>query len=223
MIIGDTMGYMTVLWRTLIFYALITLIYRIMGKREVGQLGVVDLTVSILIAELAAISIENHEETIWLSILPMLLLAGIEILLAYISLKSSKVRDLFDGKPSVIINRGIINFKEMIKQRYNVDDLLTQLRQQKIKSIESVDYAILETSGKLSIFEKSKSMHGDYPLPLILDGKIQYDTLKQLKKDKKWLEHLLEKEHVTLEEVFYGFWKDKALYMIRMKDLQDED
>lgn len=223
MIIGDTMEYITVLLRTLIFYTLITLIYRVMGKREVGQLGVVDLTVSILIAELAAISIENHEETIWLSILPMLLLAGIEILLAYISLKSSKVRDLFDGKPSVIINRGIINFKEMIKQRYNVDDLLTQLRQQKIKSIESVDYAILETSGKLSIFEKSKSMHGDYPLPLILDGKIQYDTLKQLKKDKKWLEHLLEKEHVTLEEVFYGFWKDKALYMIRMKDLQDAD
>lgn len=223
MIIGDTMEYITVLLRTLIFYTLITLIYRVMGKREVGQLGVVDLTVSILIAELAAISIENHEEAIWLSILPMLLLAGIEILLAYISLKSSKVRDLFDGKPSVIINRGIINFKEMIKQRYNVDDLLTQLRQQKIKSIESVDYAILETSGKLSIFEKSKSMHGDYPLPLILDGKIQYDTLKQLKKDKKWLDHLLEKEHVTREEVFYGFWKDKALYMIRMKDLQDAD
>ena len=124
--VGKIMDYWIVIYRTILFYAVITVIYRIMGKREVGQLGIVDLIVSILIAELAAISIDNREESIWLSLLPILCLVGIQIILAYISLKSSKVRNLFDGNPSVIINRGIINFKEMVKQRYNIDDLLTR-------------------------------------------------------------------------------------------------
>lgn len=216
------MDYWIVLVRTVLFYILITVIYRVMGKREVGQLGIVDLIVSILIAELAAISIDNREESIWLSIIPILVLVMIQMGMAYVSLKSGKVRDLFDGKPSVIINRGCVNFKEMIKQRYNMDDLLTQLRQQHIRSIESVDFAILETSGKLSIFLKDSTMRGAYPVPVILDSKIQFDTLRQLGKSKEWLMKLLKKEGVTLENIFYGFYHDKELFIIKKSDLIDE-
>lgn len=190
-----------------------------MGKREVGQLGVVDLIVSILIAELVAISIDNYQESIFLSLLPILLLVVIQISVAFISLKCVKIRNLFDGKPSVIINRGKVNFKEMIKQRYNMDDLLTQLRQNQIRTIESVDFAILETSGKLSIFQKDSNLHGEYPLPVILDGKIQYDVLRQLGKNKEWVEKMLLKEHVRLESVFYGFYRKKQLYIIKTSDL----
>lgn len=216
------MDYWIVLERTIIFYILITVIYRIMGKREVGQLGIVDLIVSILIAELAAIAIDNREESIWLSIIPILVLVGVQMMMAYLSLKSGKVRDLFDGKPSVIINRGCVNFKEMIKQRYNMDDLLTQLRQQHVRSIEAVDFAILETSGKLSIFLKDSTMRGTYPIPIILDSKIQFDTLRQLEKNKEWLLGLLKKEGVKLDDIFYGFYHDKELFVIKKSDLEND-
>ncbi len=214
------MDYLIVLERTILFYIIITVLYRFMGKREVGQLGIVDLIVSILIAELAAISIDNRTESIFLSIIPIVVLVLIQMGMAYYSLKNQKVRDAFDGTPSVMINRGKINFKEMVKQRYNIDDLLTQLREQHIKSIEEVDYAILETSGKLSVFKKKDNRFGDYPLPLILDGKIQEDTLKQIQKTEKWLQKTLTEEKVNIEEIFYAFYQEKNIFIIKKEDLE---
>ena len=136
------MKYLLVFSKSLFFYLLITVVYRIMGKREIGELSIMDFIVSIFIAELAAISIENYKDTIWLSIIPIFVLVLLQIVSSKISLKHEKVREVIDGKASVIINRGKINFEEMLKQRYNLDDLLTQLRAKSIKSIEEVDYAI---------------------------------------------------------------------------------
>lgn len=213
------MDYIIVLERTVLFYVIITFLYRFMGKREVGQLGIVDLIVSILIAELAAISIDNREESVFLSIIPIIVLVLIQIVMSYISLKNAKVRDAFDGTPSVMINRGVVNFKEMVRQRYNLDDLLTQLREQHIRTIEEVDYAILESSGKLSVFQKENNKFGDYPLPLILDGVIQPETLTQIKKSKTWIERTLKDYQVKVEDVFYAFYKNKGLYIIKKSDL----
>ena len=214
------MDYLIVLERTILFYIIITVLYRFMGKREVGQLGIVDLIVSILIAELAAISIDNRTESIFLSIIPIVVLVLIQMGMAYYSLKNQKVRDAFDGTPSVMVNRGKINFKEMVRQRYNIDDLLTQLREQHIKSIEEVDYAILETSGKLSVFKKKDNRFGDYPLPLILDGKIQEDTLRQIQKTEKWLQSTLTEEKVNIEDIFYAFYQEKNIFIIKKEDLE---
>lgn len=214
------MDYFVVLYRSMLFYVLITIIYRFMGKREIGQLGIVDLIVSILIAELAAISIDNREESVFLSILPISLLAIIQIGISYISLKSPKIRNLFDGNPSVIINKGQLNFKEMVKQRYNLEDLLTQLREKQIKSIEDVDYAVLETSGKLSVFRRQNKKIGSYPLPLILDGVIDMDTLKQIKKNRLWLFNKLKNDGIELENIFYAFYKNNDLYIIQYEDLR---
>lgn len=216
------MDYIIVLERTVLFYVIITFLYRFMGKREVGQLGIVDLIVSILIAELAAISIDNREESVFLSIIPIIVLVLIQIVMSYISLKNAKVRDAFDGTPSVMINRGVVNFKEMVRQRYNLDDLLTQLREQHIRTIEEVDYAILESSGKLSVFQKQNNKFGDYPLPLILDGVIQPETLTQIKKSKTWIERTLKDYQVKMEDVFYAFYKNKGLYIIKKSDLDKE-
>lgn len=213
------MDFLIVLYRTVLFYVIITALYRFMGKREVGQLGIVDLIVSILIAELAAISIDNRDESVFLSIIPIVILVLVQIAMSYLSLKFAKVRDCFDGTPSVMINRGVINFKEMVRQRYNIDDLLTQLRGQHIKSIEEVDYAVLETSGTLSVFRKKDGRFGDYPLPLILDGEIQKDTVAQIKKDEKWILKTLKNENVDLQNVFYAFYKDKNLFIIKQSDL----
>lgn len=216
------MDYIIVLERTVLFYVIITFLYRFMGKREVGQLGIVDLIVSILIAELAAISIDNREESVFLSIIPIIVLVLIQIVMSYISLKNAKVRDAFDGTPSVMINRGVVNFKEMVRQRYNLDDLLTQLREQHIRTIEEVDYAILESSGKLSVFQKENNKFSDYPLPLILDGVIQPETLTQIKKSKAWIERTLKDYQVKMEDVFYAFYKNKGLYIIKKSDLDKE-
>ncbi len=210
-----------VLFRTAFFYFYVILCYRLMGKREVGQLGIIDLMVSILIAELIAISIENIKDSILLTILPIALLVFLEILLAYISIKSRKVRTFFDGKPSLIICNGKINYNEMVKQRYSMDNLLLSLRQNSIKNIDDVEYAFLEPNGKLSVFKYNfLKTSSAYPMPLILDGSIQYKALDHIKKNKSWLEYILNSKDLNIEDVFYCFYKKKKLFIIKRSDLK---
>lgn len=209
------MELLTTVLRTLFFYFFVTFAYRIMGKREVGQLGIVDLIVSILIAELVAISIENVDKSIMLTIAPISLLVVIEIALAYLSTKSRWFRQVFTSKPSVIINHGVINYKEMIKQRYSLDDLLVSLRQASIKSIEDVEYAFLESNGKLSIFKYNLfKTDSAYPAPIIVDGVIQENTLKNIRKTKIWIKLYLRKQNINLEDIFYAFYKNGKIYTI---------
>ena len=208
------MELLTTAFRTVFFYFFVTLAYRLMGKREVGQLGVIDLIVSILIAELVAISIENIDKSIFLTIIPITLLVIVEITLAFISIKSRTFRTIFSGKPSIIINRGIINYKEMIKQRYSLDDLLVSLRSNGIKSLDEVEYAFLETNGKLSIFKYNfLKLNSNYPIALIVDGVIQNKTLKEIRKTKIWLNLYLRKQDLELKDVFYAFYKNKKIYL----------
>lgn len=213
------MDYWIILFRTLFFYVLIALIFRFMGKREIGQLGIIDLIVSILIAEFAAVSIEQKEEPLLMFVLPIILLLIIQVCMSYISLKNNKIRNLFDGNPSVIISRGMINYKEMVRQRYNMEDLLTQLREKGVRSIEEVDYAILESSGNLSVFKKNSKLLGEYPLPIILDGEIDYDTLREIDVNEEWIIRQLQKEDLGVTDVFYGFYRKRELFLIKKSDL----
>lgn len=189
-----------------------------MGKREVGQLGIIDLIVSILIAELAVISIENYDENILNSIVSILVLMVLQVSLAYITMKMPKVRMILDGNPSVIIKNGKLNFNEMIKQKYNLDDLMVQIREKGYRSIEEIEYAILENSGRLSIFPYSK-IKTPFPLPIILDREIQNDTLKDLNKNKKWVLDLLIKKNLDIKDIFYAFYKEKNIFIIKYSDL----
>jgi len=186
-----------------------------MGKREIGELSIIDFIVSIFIAELVAISIENYNSNVLLSIIPIITLVILELISAYIAMKKKKIRTKLEGEPSVIIEKGIINFKEMKNQRYNLDDLLMQLRNESIKSIEDVDYAILETSGKLSIFKKQDDPKSTYPLPIILDAEIQKEVLNKIQKDEYWLEKELKKEKIELSNIFYAFYRENNLYIIQ--------
>ena len=205
-----------VLVRTIIFYFFIVLLYRVMGKREIGQLGVIDLIVSILMAELVAISIENTEDSIMQTIIPVTLLGFLEILLAFISIKSRKFRSFFDGKPSLIICNGKVNYKEMVRQRYSMDDLLYSLRQKEIGSIFEIEYAFLEANGKLSLFKyKPFGLKREYPMPLILDGEINKVTLNKINKDEIWLKGELKKKNLNIKDIFYAFYKNKKIYLIK--------
>jgi uncharacterized membrane protein YcaP (DUF421 family) len=185
-----------------------------MGKKEVGQLSIVDLIVSILIAELIALSIQT-EKSIFLSVVPILVLVIVQIFISYITLKSDKIRNIIDGKPTIIIKNGKLNFTEMAKLRYSLDDLLTQLRLQGVKSIDKVKYAVLENNGNLSVFNDDS----DYPLPLILDGIIDHTVLKEIKKDYNWIMNILSKKDIELEEVFYAFYSNNKIFIIEKKEL----
>lgn len=207
--------YLNMCLKTIFLYFLIVLAYRIMGKKEVGELSIIDLIVTILIAELAAICIEDYKSSILVSVIPIISLVVLQILLSYISLKNMRIRNLIDGRPSVIIKAGKVCFNQMTKLRYSLDDLISQLREKGIKSIEEVDYAILENSGTLSVFQKTK----DYPLPIILDGVIDHEVLKEIKKDTVWIYKLLEKRNLKLEDIFYAFYTKEKTYIIKKSDL----
>lgn len=207
------MDYINVVFRTFVFYIVMNIFYRIIGKREIGELKIIDLVLSMLLVDVFAIGIENYEENIFMTFLPVLLLIFMQIIVSKYSFKYEKVRRFIDGEPSVIINRGKVNFQEMLKQRYNLDDLLMELRSQGIKSIEEVFYAVLEVSGRLSIFTKDDS--GEYPLPVILDGKVDEDVLYQIGKNSDWLEEIISKEGYIIKDIFYAFYRNNELFFIK--------
>lgn len=191
--------YFIIIFRTVLLYLLILLIFRLMGKREIGELSILDLVVYIMIAEMASMAIENTKDPLVNTLLPISLFVIIQISLAILSLKSKKFRDLVDGKPTIIINNGKIDEKAMRSQRYNFDDLLLQLREKDVGNIADVKYAILEPSGTLSIFQQSQGNtdgqeeNGNLALPLIVDGEIQEDNLNMIDKSTVWLIQELKK------------------------------
>lgn len=213
--------YMIILFRTLLLYLLILVIFRVMGKREIGELSILDLVVYIMIAEMASLSIENTKDPLINTLLPIIILVIIQITLAIFSLKSKKFRDLVEGKPTVIINNGKIDEQAMKAQRYNFDDLLLQLREKDVGNIADVEYAILEPSGKLSIFQKNQESegggqqdNGSLALPLIIDGEIQEDNLKLIDKTREWLIKQLEnKGHDDPGEISFCSFQNGKFYV----------
>lgn len=202
--------------RTLFFYFFVTFAYRIMGKREIGQLGIIDLIVSILIAELVAISIEKTDISIFYTVFPIIVLVLLELVLGYLSVKSRLFNKIFGGKPTMIISEGKIIYKNLISQRYSIDDLLLELRKKGISSIEEVEYAFLEPSGLLSIFKyKPFKIKSPLPLPIVVEGVIQKNNLKYIGKSETWLKRVLDSNNLNLEDVFYAIYKRTHVYIIK--------
>ena len=142
------MDLVMVIIRTVFFYLFVLVIFRLMGKREIGELSIQDLVVSLLIAELVAISIENYKDSMLLTVIPILILLFFEIVAGYLSLRFNKFRNIMDGKPVLIINRGIINYKEMMKQRYSLDEKqINEILNQEQAENENI-YEIMQLIGK---------------------------------------------------------------------------
>ncbi|MCA1063536.1 DUF421 domain-containing protein [Rossellomorea sp. AcN35-11] len=201
--------------RTLFLYFLIIFIFRIMGKREIGELSILDLVVFIMIAEMAVLAIEQPEDPIIHTILPMGVIVVIQIIFAWFSLRSKSFRELLDGKPSVIIHNGKIDDKAMKKQRYNYDDLLLQLREKDIFNVADVEFAILEPSGKLSVLEKDKEeISQSLTLPLILDGQVQTTHLDMIGKTAFWLrKELRERGFHNIKEIGFCSFQNGQFYI----------
>lgn len=189
----------TVSLRAVALYAVSVIAVRIMGKRQIGQLQPYELVLAILIADLAAAPMENVGTPLLYGLMPILALLFVHALLTLMDVKSIRMRKILCATPSVIIRKGSIQYDEMKRVNYTLSDLCEELRSQGYLNIAKVDTAILETSGKLSVFPKSEYAPltpGDMgysprqegvPLILVMDGKIRPEHLQASGKDEAWL------------------------------------
>ena len=210
-----------ILAKTLLFYVLLILILRIMGKREVGELSIFDVVVFFLISELFSLAIDNETELSHL-LLPILLIVFLQLITSFLALKNQRFRKLIDGEPVFVIKDGKINQRELKKQRYSIDDLLLQLRDHNIDSLRNVKYAILETNGKLSIvcYDNSNTL---FPFPIIQDGMINIEYLAMINKDEEWLNSVLKENNIqSINDVFLFVLDNRGPYIV-LKELENKE
>jgi len=204
-------------WRTVLLYVVIIIIFRFIGQRGINQLNVIDLVVVLMISELGVVAIEDTGESLLHQLVPILILTLIQIGLTYIQLKSQKLRRVLDGQPIIVIKQGKIDEKQMRKSRYNLDDLLLQLRDKNIGDIREVDYAILEPSGTLSVFKKPESKDKSesvFLLPLVIDGIIQEKHLNLINKNSSWLfNELKQRGYKDVKRILYCSFLNGQLFV----------
>ncbi len=193
-----------IIFRTILGYILLTISMKIMGKREIGQLSVFDFLIVLSIADIMIIGIENYDKSIWYFVVPLITIVCLQKIVSFIDLRFPQVRKQIDGKEKIIIYKGIIQLETMKSENYNMNDLYTQLRSKDIRSIDEVEYAILETNGNLSVFTYEENKNNTFPLPLIVSGKIDYELLKLLGKNKKWIKNEMQKQGIKSEKEIYG-------------------
>lgn len=204
---------LTHIYRTVVIYFFVLLVVRLMGKREVGQLSPFDLVVAIIMAELAAIPMEATDIPLWHGIVPVLTLGVLEVGFSYLALKNRKIRLLIDGKAQVIVKNGRLMTEEMRRSRYNLDDLLSQLREAGLADINDVEFAVLETSGKLTVLPRSQkrpvtpadlqlvTAYEGLPTILIMDGQVIKENLKKNGLNMEWLSSEMGKRGLAVEQV----------------------
>lgn len=207
---------LVVLLRTLLLYSFVVIFMRIMGKRQIGQLQPFELVVTLMLSELAAIPMQNTGIPLIHGIIPILTLVVAQIVLSYISLKSERMRGFICGTPSVLIENGKIVEPELQRLRYNLSDLLEQLRAKNVPNISDVEFAILETSGQLSVFPKSQKRpvvpddinlltpYEGIPYSVIMDGHIIHKNLTKLGLDISWLQKELENLGIDPTNVLFA-------------------
>jgi len=214
--------------RTLILYLIIVIALRIMGKRQVGELQPSELVVTIMISNIATLSIEDTNIPLLGSILPIFVLVSCQVLESFAGLKSRLVRRLFSGSPRIIIRDGVLDQKELKNLRWSIDDLNEQLRQGGIFDIREVGYAVVETTGALSAYQKfdarpaSANMlnipaNGEPdvpPMTVIADGKLDVHALAFLNLRREWLDGVLAERELRVAQIFLMVADRRAGYTI---------
>ncbi len=196
---GQPPSPLSLLGKSLLFYLLLVVVMRLMGKREIASLSPLDLVVTIMIADAAIIAIEEDRYPIWVGLIPVGVIAASEIGMSYLMLKSRWLRALIGGKPSVVIAGGRIRERELRSLRFNVDELLSQLRQKNMPDPADVEFAVLEPDGRLSVVPKADKRpvtpadlglappQDGLPTVLVVDRAVDKKALAALGKDEDWL------------------------------------
>jgi uncharacterized membrane protein YcaP (DUF421 family) len=207
---------LVVFLRSVILYGLVLVVIRLMGKRQIGELQPFELVITIMIAEFAATPIENSDIPLINGIIPIMTLLFLETLLSVVMLKSETARKFIDGKPSIIMNKGKLNYKELKKQRININDLLEHLRIDGYHNLHELEYIIIEPDGQLSVISKpdynpltARDMNIQtepvgIPISLIIDGRRNYKNMELANCNNKWLDNQLKVQ---------GYSKDKDVLL----------
>jgi uncharacterized membrane protein YcaP (DUF421 family) len=215
--------------RAVILYLILIFAVRLMGKRQIGELQPTELAITILISNLATLPIEDPGDPLMVGIIPILVLAGLDVLMSLLQFKSRGVRKLMCGKPAVIIRDGVIDQAKMKELRFSIDDLTSSLRIQGIFNIDEVQYAVVETTGAVSVYQKYKNQPAtnesvnstgkdiNPPCNIIDSGKIIVEGLTEAQLELSELERVLKRENITLDRVYMMTASKDGEYVIIRK------
>jgi len=212
--------------RSLLLYALLCLVMRVMGKREVGQLQPYEFVIALVSADLASAPMGDASVPLLHGVISVLALLFAHMLASYLSLKSARVRDVINGRPVILIANGRLMEGEMRKLRYNLNDLMEQLRDKDVFSVTDVQYAILETRGQLNVLLKPSVrtltpadiglFTPDTPLTynVIIDGKLNRQTLYESGHDLPWLQEQMALQGFSrVQQIFFGAVSGDTVYL----------
>ena len=222
----------TGLIRTIILYIFIIIGIRLMGKRQVGELEPSELVLSLIIADLASVPMQDYGIPLLTGILPILALLAMTMILSVLTMKSVRFRALMCGRPSIVIRDGLVDQREMARNRLTIDELLEELRAKGYTDPATVKYAILETNGQLSVLPyanqkpptaqqlQASAEESGLPLVVISDGRLLEHNLRALGRDRKWLDQRLEERGCSgLEAVFLLLVDQTGSIYLARKDM----
>ena len=216
--------------RSVFLYIIVLIVMRLMGKREIGQLQPFELAIAIMIADLASIPMANIGIPIFSGIIPILALLMMHLIISNINLKSINMRKVICGKPTILIYRGRIDEKALKKEKFTINELQERLRGNNVFNIGDVEYAILETSGQITVIQKPDkrtTIPADFniipeyegiPYDLVIDGKIMHENLKAIGKDEIWLEREVKKFKIRPEEALVVTFDGKGQIFCQAKE-----
>ena len=196
---------LTILLRTIIMYASLTLIMRLMGKRQLGELEITDLVTTLLISEIASLPLTDTSVTLLHALLPILTIAGLEVGMAALLLKGSLFKRLLIPRPTVLVSHGVPDRSAMKKARLSCEELLSQLRLKGISDPMSVKFAIMEPNGQISVIQEETK---PVPAPrgvmrlLVSDGWVNRDNLRTVGRNEAWLDVYLRRKGLRPKDVF---------------------
>ena len=217
-------------FRSILIYIFVLVVMRLMGKREIGQLQPFELAIAIMIADLASIPMTDPGIPISNGIISILGLLVMHLIISIINMKSMKAREIICGRPTILIYRGKIDEKALKKERFTINELEERLRGNNVTSLGDVEYAILETSGQVTVIqkpEKRNTIPEDFnivpeyegiPYDLVIDGKIMYDNLKALGKNGEWLKKQVEKFKIKPEDALVVTYDGKGQIFCQKKE-----
>lgn len=217
--------------RTILIYILLIGVMRLTGKRQIGEIQLSELVTTFLLSEIASHPLTNANIPFLYSVVPIVMIISMEIIMSYLSTKSAIMKGILDGKPSIIIRKGVINQKEMVRMRLSMEDLICELRLKNFTSPDEVEYAILEQNGQISVFPKDAQkqvtlsdlqLQGDgsgLSHNVVIDGHIIGYAVKNAGKTENWVREQLKKKHIhDIKTVFLMTVNDNEEIKIIKKD-----
>ena len=228
-----------VLLRTVFLYALVILVIRLMGKRQIGELQPYEFVITIMISDLAALPMQDTRLPLILGVIPIITLLFIKTLLSLLQLKSQKARKILEGEPCILIARGKIKFENLKKQQINLDELMEEIRLAGYFDLSEIEYGILENNGQMSFLTSNNNSNSSsngsnsssnsnskplLPIIYILDGEFNRNALTSSNKSDEWVVKELKKHKVnSIKDVLIAMTDTNGKFIYQLhKDKEDK-